>query len=673
MSSGSTSAAPTKKTRRRSFWRALLFLLVILALAAAALFLDGQINRRGPFAAFAPITASPQPSATPSPPPPTATQSPTPGAAGSPQKLPLSPLAGLSLDEGIIYLSMNEAGAQRLFAYHPQNLPFTRLTSGPWDDIHPATSPDGKRLAFASDRGGFWDLYLLDLADGKVTRLTDTPEYEGSPSWSPDGQWLVYERYTATRLARDADDLVTPAAPLTVTVSNLEIFIQPVQDLTAGGEEAIRLTENTAADYAPAWSPGGRQIAFVSDRSGDPEIWLADLDRIEDRFRNLSRAPGAQDSTPAWSPDGTALAWASASGGYQHVLRLELGLPEAQPALVGSGGAPLFSPGGGVLLAALAAPNRVYLTGYLSGAAELTLPLTPLPGGLEGYTWAAAELPAPPPAAALTLTPAYRPALTPSADLPGGRRLVIPLHDVDAPLPRLQDLADESFIALRQRLAQEVGWDFLATLENAYTPLTSPLFPGMLDDWLYTGRAFAANTAPVSAGWMVMTREDFGPDVYWRIYLRARFQDGSQGRPLCQASWNLNARYSGDPRAYEQGGAAADALPTGYWLDFTALAAAYGWERLPALSMWRAAFPAARFNEFVLADGRDWVAAMLELYPPEALYTPTPVQPPTLTPTATRRPTRTPTPTRTPWPTRTFTPAPSLPPTRTATLTPAAP
>ena len=117
---------------------------------------------------------------------------------------------------------------------------------------------------------------------------------------------------------------------------------------------------------------------------------------------------------------------------------------------------------------------------------------------------------------------------------------------------------------VRQAVAAEIGWDFLATLENAYVPLTTALNPGDEEDWLYTGRAFAFTPLPVSAGWISIVREDFGIQTYWRVYLRARFQDGSVGMPLCNPPWDFNARYSGDTVAYEQGGALSHANPTGY-------------------------------------------------------------------------------------------------------------
>jgi len=165
-----------------------------------------------------------------------------------------------------------------------------------------------------------------------------------------------------------------------------------------------------------------------------------------------------------------------------------------------------------------------------------------------------------------------------------------------------------------------------------------------------------------------VVREDFGPQTYWRIFLRARFQDGTQGVPLKFYPWNLFARLSGDPIAYEQGGKKEE-IPFGYWLDFTQLAAAYGWERLPALSTWRLAFSAARFDQFANTRGLDWFSAMQQIYPREALNTTTPIPSPTNPPPPTLTPTPTVTPSRTPWLSRTPTPTNTRWPTRTPTPT----
>ena len=515
------------------------------------------------------------------------------------------------LNQGVFILSLDEGGYSHLFAYHPLNLPLTRLTDGPWDDIAPAVSPDQSRLAFASNRDGPWDLYLLDLVNGAVTRLTDSPEYDGSPSWSPDGHFLAYETYTG----------------------NLEIFILQV----SGDQPPIPLSDHPAADFSPSWSPLGRQVAFVSTRSGEREIWLANLDEAgPEQFSNLSQRPQSAEAHPAWSARGS-LAWAASEDGGRSLYVWE---GSGEPSYAGSGDWPVWSPDGSTLLTSLLVPNQAMLTAYSAVEAALVLPPVTLPGLLDGLAWLSSDLPAPlavPFAQAASATPPapWQPSLSPLPDIPNGRHHLVPLYEVAAPYPQLHDMVDESFQALRARLAYEAGWDLLATLENAFVPLTAPLPPGMGEDWLYTGRAFAFSPLPADAGWLAIIPEEFGGQTYWQIYARARFQDGSQGRPLYDPPWDFNARYNGDPLLYQQGGALDRAIPEGYWVNVTRFAAVYGWERLPALTTWRAAYPAARFNEFVFPGGQDWYSAMLELYPPEALVTPTPLVPPTLTPTPT--------------------------------------
>ncbi len=74
-------------------------------------------------------------------------------------------------------------------------------------------------------------------------------------------------------------------------------------------------------------------------------------------------------------------------------------------------------------------------------------------------------------------------------------------------------------------------------------------------------------------------------------------------------------------------GRLAEKCPSGYWVDFTDLAARYNWERLPAQLNWRTFINAARFNQFVLTSGLTWHQAMAEIFPAEALITPLPCLP----------------------------------------------
>jgi TolB protein len=590
------------------------------------------------------LTPASQPSYTPT------TQ---PSLTSIPETLTASPqpISTLSFDQGVLILALDEGGNKHLFAYQPevngagQPLPLTRLTYGPWDDITPAISPDGQTVAFASNRSGYWDIYLLNLESGAITRLTDSLAYEASPSWSPDNQWLAYEAYLA---------------------NNLEIVIQSVQTPS----DVLQLTDNPAADFSPAWSPEGRQITFVSDRSGEDDIWLADLDKSTDhRFINISQDANDIDTRPAWSPDGKTLAWVVDQDGVRSLYLSQMktsgdgnqAIPLDERQYLGSGDYPVWSADSKTILSILQAPNHIYLTAYPVDYPGLALPTLELPGAVSGISWTNNLLtPALQTiyqgAAQATSTPLYLTEITTPAAENGERYQLVPLKGVAAPQAYLHDQIDESFSALRSRIASQAGWDFLGTLENAYVPLTTPLDPGMGDDWLYTGRAIAINTLPLNAGWMAVVREDYGTDTYWRVYVRALYQDGSAGLPLHEHPWDFDGRYSGDTTLYEQGGKPQASIPPGYWIDFTELAQAYGWERLPALVTWRAFYPGARFNEFVSPGGMSWQDAMLELYPPEALVTPTLVIPPTRTPTPTLRWYVSPTPTTTPTVRPTFTP-----------------
>lgn len=547
--------------------------------------------------------------------------------------------------KGMVIFSYEEDGYAHLFAYIPDKMPLTRLTAGDWDDITPAASPDGKKIAFASNRSGFWDLYLLDLSSGNVTQLTNTPEYEGAPTWSPDGSFIAFEAY---------ED------------ENLDIIVGSANDPL---NKPIRLTNSSSADHSPAWAPDGRHIAFISDG----EVILADLDRTDNnRFKNLSNTELASEAHPVWSPDGKRLAWASSSQSVGQSGIYIWDSTRTVPAVwIGEGNWPAWSPTGDQILTTLTAPNNTYLTAY-SVDGKLLQALTPFSAPvLRGLLWANLVVPDQLPggfqqAADLTPAPLWAPQAKPVSEGTSDRWSLVDLKGVQASYPQLQDLVDESFDALRERVQQEVGWDALASLENAFVPITTSLDPGFGEDWLYTGRAFAINSLMTNAGWMVAVREDFGSQTYWRLYLRAQLQDGSLGEPLRDTPWDLSARYNLDPKVYEQGGKYSE-VPAGYWVDVTALAIQYGWERVPALPNWRTFYRGARFSEFALTGGLDWYSAMLQLYPPDVLVTPTKLLPPTITPTRTPLPTWTPLPTRTRRPT--YTPSPTRSPTATRTPT----
>ncbi|WP_299027647.1 hypothetical protein [uncultured Thermanaerothrix sp.] len=546
----------------------------------------------------------------------------------SPTLTPSPPLSLSKQASGVIVLALSDGPFIHLFAYHPYTLPLTRLTDNPWDDIHPALSPDGQKLAFVSRRNGFWNLYVLSLSDGKLTQMTDSPEYKGHPTWSPDNRWLAYE---------------------TLVEGNLEILVKSALDPS---QPPIRLTEDPALDFSPQWSPRGREILFVSTRSGNEDIWLARLDLVDGRFVNLSQTPSCAERDPAWSPDGRYVVWSGCNEGERSIWIWDGLNPSQNPQRLSSGESPVWSPQGEHILGIFSSPNQSFWVGYNFIEHTLWIPPQPLPGQVYGLTWGSPNtlealksyfLPGPSQFAGLL------PASTTSSSPPAH---LVQLEDVETPYPYLLEEVVPAFNLLRQETARQVGWDLMGNLQSAFLPISEPSGAGHVDDWLYTGRAFALNPLFLQARWMVLTREDYQGATYWRVWLRARYQDGSQGVPLTLPIWNLEARFNGSPQAYEQGGS-IEPPPEGYWVDFTELAQRWGWERLPALSNWRSYYPAARFNQYVWRNGLEWDEAMRQVYPAEALDPPTPLPTWTVTPS----PTLTPRTYSSPSPTSTATPS----------------
>src|SRR6266853_622141 len=108
-------------------------------------------------------------------------------------------------------------------------------------DYNPAWSPDGKWIAFTSERNGSADLYRVQIDGSGLERLTDDPAFEDQAAYSPDGRQIVFE---PTRAGGTAD-----------------LWIIDVQT-----HRAKPLTSGPGGDFRPAWSPDGKWIAFSSDR-----------------------------------------------------------------------------------------------------------------------------------------------------------------------------------------------------------------------------------------------------------------------------------------------------------------------------------------------------------------------------------------------------------------------
>jgi Tol biopolymer transport system component len=167
------------------------------------------------------------------------------------------------------------------------------LTNSVGDDINAAWNQATQRIAFASDRGGNFDIYVMKFNGQDVLSRTNDPDQDRFPSWEPNGDRIAF--------ASDRDG---------------DFEIMRMED---NGGQVTALTSNSCLDSQPAWSPDGTKIAFTSDCSGnDLEIFVVDTNG--NNPTQLTTRPTRDDFHPTWSSDSQRIAFESVpTGGSAHV------------------------------------------------------------------------------------------------------------------------------------------------------------------------------------------------------------------------------------------------------------------------------------------------------------------------------------------------------------------
>lgn len=203
-----------------------------------------------------------------------------------------------------------------------------RFTGGKKKDSNPRWSPDGTKLAFLSDRDGKNQLYVMPSDGGEATRLTDLKNGASDPVWSADGTAIAFTSKIDPEgmilLSEQTDeDRKREAEKSDVRVIRTlrykfdgEGFLgdarRHILVVSAEGGRPRQITDGDWNDSQPAWSPEGREIAFVSNRTEDRErntradIWVAPLDGGEPH--QVTASDGVYGN-PAYSPDGKWLAF----------------------------------------------------------------------------------------------------------------------------------------------------------------------------------------------------------------------------------------------------------------------------------------------------------------------------------------------------------------------------
>jgi Tol biopolymer transport system component/DNA-binding winged helix-turn-helix (wHTH) protein len=251
-----------------------------------------------------------------------------------------------------------------------------RLTDPPsrgTGDVDPAVSPDGRNLAFARVTGieRPSQIYVLKLSNARrAVGVPDTltPQQNSrAPAWMPSGRELIFssgaqhrKRLVRMEVGRPGTEQPLPFAAegsmsLSAAISRNGDLTYPVFH---GDVELIRtelrndgrpvgngthFISSTFVDHLPDFSPDGRQVAFISNRTGSQQVWVADANGGS--VRQLTSLPVDLEATwPRWSPDGRRIAFSTEPG--VQVADIETGRVSMRIKDLGTEGSPEWSPDG---------------------------------------------------------------------------------------------------------------------------------------------------------------------------------------------------------------------------------------------------------------------------------------------------------------------------------------
>lgn len=226
---------------------------------------------------------------------------------------------------GAIAFTHEAHGTFQISAIQPDGTSLRQLTSI-GSNMHPAYSPDGTVLAFASNRDGqpSADIYVMS-ADGSFPHrlTTGTGTF---PTWSPDGSQIAFARYGTSEGS---------------AIPNYDVWV-----MNADGSGETNITDDPAEDIEPDWSTTNR-IAFRTNRTGNSEIFTMNPDGGE--LTNVTKS-ATGEGEPRWAPSGTALAYYSSGANPNEatlvIHDLDTGESYPLPGSAHSGTASAWSPDG---------------------------------------------------------------------------------------------------------------------------------------------------------------------------------------------------------------------------------------------------------------------------------------------------------------------------------------
>ncbi|WP_448564888.1 TolB family protein [Thalassotalea ganghwensis] len=197
-------------------------------------------------------------------------------------------------------------------------------------DGYPAVSPNGMQIAFYGkyDKRRTWSIHTADIDGNNIRRLTNVKHvWDSAPAWSPDGKTIAFAReyqdeknqWQEEIWLMDADGanqrqikklagrspefladgrllFQSQSSPSQISIANID------------GSNVIQLTNDDSNNMSPKISPDGSQIAYLSNRDGNQEVYVMDIDGSNQTRITKNRV---EEWDPAWSPDGKKVLFSS--------------------------------------------------------------------------------------------------------------------------------------------------------------------------------------------------------------------------------------------------------------------------------------------------------------------------------------------------------------------------
>ena len=244
----------------------------------------------------------------------------------------LASLACSSAGNPIVFTS-NIDGNHEIFSLDPERAELVNLTKSTDSEYAPSLSPDGSHIAFLSGDDEHNTLQVIALNTESDSR-TPVSRIDGSHRdhrWAPSGDRLAYlvqnggdpSTHVAGYDGSNSMELTTIVAHeiggwsfdgSSVVFTVLEGAGRGIYVRNPDGVNEVRLTDQP--DYSPVWSPNSHRIAFISERDGNPEIYVMNSDATE--LKRITESSGVEYDI-AWSPDGRKIAFTSDRDGNPEI------------------------------------------------------------------------------------------------------------------------------------------------------------------------------------------------------------------------------------------------------------------------------------------------------------------------------------------------------------------